>query len=141
MYYRNLRYTGVSSIGESLPSPSDKQNVDCSGCGFYRAAHFPNSFYIIPFHNLRKTEKSLKILTFSTRRGAVPITQKNPTIDIRLFTGTSAFSVLLVDGVFSYENGTVLDEEAIEELKPLVLEFDYQGEEEYTITKQALGLS
>jgi len=82
----------------------------------------------------------LKIIGLSTYRGALPITRKRPTIDIRIFTGESAFSILLKDDTFFNEDGTELKPYDVEKLKDLFLTYVSEGETEYDLVKASLQL-
>jgi len=83
---------------------------------------------------------SLKIIGLSTLRGALPVTQKRPTVDVRFFTGDSAFSIYLKDDTFFNEDGSELKPYDVEKLKTHFLAYVSEGEPEYDLVKAALQL-
>lgn len=82
----------------------------------------------------------IRIIGLSTLKGTLPITQKNPTIDIRLFTGESAFSILLKDDTFFNGDDSELKPYDVNKLKTHFLAYVSEGEPEYDIVKTALNL-
>ena len=82
----------------------------------------------------------MRILGLSTQRGALPVAQKQPTIDITFFTGESSFSIYLRDGTFFDEHCSELKQCDIEKIKTHFMFYDGGGEPEYNIVKSALNL-